>query len=128
MLSIKLLNQEASINNFFYVGHIEYVPGEAFKVNIQLINKEINQRLIPDNLATVDIIFQKTDGTELTKVATKIFGADDKSAWKVSLSAVESSTIIGSNFKVKVTAYDGTNNASAIAYNVLQRNSFDGAC
>ncbi len=127
-MTIKLINTKATLNNFFLLGQLEYVPGETLKVNIHLVDTESKNRLIPGSTSTLDFIFQKTDGTELTKTGTLLFGQDDRSMWTTTLTDVETAEIIGSNFKVELD-FDGAGDFdSAIAYNVLHRSSFDGEC
>ena len=78
MINAQLLNSQASLNNYFAIESISYVPGENVKINIKIINPELNIRLIPDASAIVTMTFRKTDNTDLVKTATLI-DADDRS-------------------------------------------------
>lgn len=137
MLKIKLINEQATLNNFSFVEIKEYTPGNPFKLQIQLQDSETKQRLIPNAGANLNAIFQKSDGTELTVAAVGLF-ADDRSMWKVELNAAQATSIIGSNVKFELD-FNGSASAPPVlsnstdlrigmAYGVLAKITFDGEC
>lgn len=138
MLKIKLINEQATLNNFNYVEVKEYIAGQALSIKVQITDSETKQRLIPDTGARLNAIFQKRDGTELKKAGTMLFNPDDRSMWKIDLTSAETTDIIGSNVKFEL---DFNGSASAppdlststdlrigMAYNVLSKITFDGEC
>lgn len=137
MLKIKLINEQAELNNFSYVEVKEYIPNLPFSVKFQIQDSETKQRTIPNNAAKLNCVFQLRDGTELVKSASKMFSPDDKSMWKVDLSKTESNNIVGGNFQV-ILDFEGdstlidlsnaTDLRSGMAYNVLSKIQFDGEC
>jgi hypothetical protein len=137
MLKIKLINEQATLNNFNYVEVKEYIPNMVFTVKFQIQDSETLQRLISDDTAKCNAILQKRDGTELTKAASFLFSPGDKSMWKISLTAAESNDIVGGNFQVVLdfngsstvaNLSDSTDLRSGMAYNVLAKIQFDGEC
>lgn len=138
MLKIKLINEQATLNNFNYVEQKEYVAGNPFVLKIQLTDSETKQRLIPSATANLNAIFQKKDGTELTIAAAMLFNPDDRSMWSVSVSAANSLEITGSNVKFELdfngsaaappVLSDSTDLRVGMAYNVVSKVTFDGEC
>jgi hypothetical protein len=138
MLKIKLINEQATLNNFHYVETKEYIPNFPFSIKFQIQDSETLMRLIPSVDAVAQVIFQLRDGTELTKTATLLFTPDDRSIFKVDLSKTESNNIVGGNFQVLLDfngsasappdLSDSTDLRSGMAYNVLAKIQFDGEC
>lgn len=98
MLEARLLNSDATLNNFKEISQVQYVPGEVLKIVIQLMSPQLDGiRYMPaDSGATVDMVFQQSDGTELTKAASLV-NSLDRSIWTVTLTSTESQAVIGSN-------------------------------
>jgi hypothetical protein len=128
MISAKLLNSQASLNDFFEVGAIEFIPGENVTIafQIHLVEKEI--RYIPPVAATITLSFVNSDGDSFDKTAT-VIDADDRSMWKVVLSQVETETLAGQNVEGSL---DVNGDASVIykflLENILQRTNLSGDC
>jgi hypothetical protein len=137
MLKIKLLNEQVTLNNFRFVETKEYIPNLPFVLKVQIQASETLQRLIPGTSAKLNAIFQKRDGTSLTKACSMIFNPDDRSMWQVSISKIESNDIVGSNvqFNLDFTGdsttsdlADATDLRSGMAYSILAKITFDGEC
>ena len=124
MIKLQLLNSQASLNNFFVIGSIEYVPGEDVRIVIRLMNPQLNIRHIPDDAATLDFIFPLSDGTELVKAGTML-QIQDKSIWYVDLTPLESINLASSNFQIELTD-DGVVSKSVL-FNALAKNIISGS-
>lgn len=137
MLKIKLLNEQLTLNNFSFISVKEYVPNYPLEIKVQISDSETTQRLIPSTDAKMNALFQKRDGTTLTKVCTMIFDPDDRSMWEASLTASETNDIVGGNVQF-VLDFDGdsttldladaTDLRTGMAYSVLAKVTFDGEC
>lgn len=137
MLKIKLINEQATLNNFSYVETKEYIPNFKFSIKFQIQDSETLQRVMSDVGASCNVILQKRDGSELVKPAAYMFDPDDKSLWQVNFTAAESNDIVGGNFQVLLD-FDGSaieedlsdsdDLRSGMAYNVLAKIQFDGEC
>lgn len=138
MLTIKLVNEQITLNNFHYVEVKEYIPNSPFSLKVQIGDSETKQRLIPATTAKLNAVFQKSDGTELTVPATMIFSPDDRSMWKVDVSAANSLLIVGSNVRFDLDfngsaaappiLTDSTDLRVGMAYSILSKITFDGEC
>jgi hypothetical protein len=129
MLNITLLNDLAELNNYYTVVSKNYIANYPLTLKFQISDNQSQDRLIPSTSATMNCIFQNSDGSELTVAASMLFNPDDRSMWQVSLDAAQSNNIVGSNFQVVL---DFAGNASDIrvgmAINVLAQINFDGEC
>lgn len=138
MLLIKLLNEQAALNNFSYVETKKYSPGIEVKIKVQLHDDETTHRLMPGETAVLNAVFQKSDGTELTVPCTKLFPDDDRSMWQCILSAANTLLVVGSNirfdldFNGSATAppvlTDSTDLRTGMAYQAISKITFDGEC
>jgi hypothetical protein len=125
MLKAKILNSQATLNNYVILGSLEFVPGEEVKVVAQIINSQLDIRYIPDAAATMDMIFVDKDGNEVIKTAS-VLDADDRSIWTVTLTPAESLTIVSQNIKI-VLDDNGTTMIASVR-NGLARTIIDGDC
>lgn len=138
MLKVKLINEQATLNNFHYVEVKEYIAEQKLVLKIQVQDSETKQRLIPDQAANCTATFQKRDGTELQIEGEMLFGDDDRSMWQFELTPADTLEIVGSNvlveldFNASATAApdlsDSTDLRVGMAYNVLAKITFDGEC
>lgn len=137
MLTIKLLNEQCTLNNFDYLEQKEYIPNLPFKLKYQISDSETKQRLIPGTAAKMNAIFQTRDGSTLSKSCTMLFNPDDRSMWEVSLTAEESNDIIGSNVEFHLDfngdstvddLSDATDLRAGMGYSLLAKIVFDGEC
>ena len=137
MLKIKVLKEQLTLNNFSYTVQKEYVPNLPFTLKIQITDSETTQRLIPGTAAKLNAIFQKRDGTALTKPCAMIFDPDDRSMWEVSLTGLESNDIVGGNVEFRLD-FDGDSTTPDLAdstdlrvgmgFSILAKVIFDGEC
>jgi len=130
MIKARLLNSEASINDFFLLSQLDYVPGENLTIVIQLHDAQKNIRFIPTNL-NADVKFRfvdKTSSTPIEKTAA-VVDALDRSMWTVSLSQTETGNLSGANIEIE---YDENNDDvtifKTIIRNVLVRRLLSGVC
>jgi hypothetical protein len=138
MLTIALLNENAQLNDYSIVETKDYIPNLPLKLNIQIGDNETGLRLMAQATPSkMNLIFQNSDGTELTKAAAAMFNPADMSMWTVSLTASESNAIVGSNFQVVLDMAgdstlpdlsDATDLRSGMAYSKLSKITFDGEC
>ena len=129
MINIALLNDQPTLNNYYSITSVQYIPGETVKINFQILDVDAKIRFIPPSAATMNVTFKKSDGTDLVKAATKLFDPDDRSIWQVSLDATESPLIIGNNFLVTLDVNgDATEIEQGIGENMLTKNLFEGDC
>ena len=77
LLTGKILNEDATLNNFVLSSSARMARGSSAKIIIQLIQPAKNLRYIPDSGATITLALLKSDGTTLVKTATNPF-ADDR--------------------------------------------------
>lgn len=128
MISAKLLNSNASLNDYLYVGQVEFIPGENVTVAFQIFLTELGIRYIPPVAATITLTFIDSDGNDLDIAATKI-DPDDRSMWKVAISQVQSETLSGQNIIGKL---DVNGDATVIYYfliaNGIVRINLSGDC
>lgn len=128
MLIARLLNSDASLNNFIYLETINYVSGEDFDIVFQLFSDQLGIRYIPPATATVTIDILKSDGTTLTKSAS-VLSTDDRSIWKVSIDGTESDDIAGFNIGINVDVLDDTTDIKkAIIRTGLSKQILSGDC
>lgn len=137
MLKIKLLNDQMTLNNFSFVAVKEYVPNFPLDLKVQISDSETQQRLIPSTVAKMNAIFQKRDGTALTKACAMIFNPDDRSMWELELTASETNDIVGGNVQFLLDfdgdsttpdLADATDLRTGMAYSILGKVTFDGEC
>lgn len=128
MVKAKLLNSDASLNDFRVVGSVEFIPGENLTIALQIFLAEKGIRYIPPVAAEMQLTFINSDDTELEKDAA-VIDADDRSMWKVVLSQAETELLQGQNIEgVLDVNGDGTLVYKFLLANVLQRVNLAGDC
>lgn len=137
MLKIKLLNEQATLNNFTHPDVKEYIPGLALNLKVQIYDSETLERLIPGTSAKLNALFQQSDGSTLTKACTMLFNPDDRSMWQVALTDAETLLIIGGNVQFTLdflgdstlpNLSDATQLEAGMGYSILAKITFDGDC
>jgi len=119
MLKLKMLNSDATLNDFRDIGYLTFISGETLSVVMRIEQKAKNYiRYIPDAAATITIDLLKSDKTTITKTASFPF-ADDRSIIKFEISDSESPDIIGQDLKVKIV--EGANISYAVLEKGIQR-------
>lgn len=128
MIQAKLLNSAASLNDFKFIGAIDYVPGENLTIAFQIFDVQKGIRYIPPVAATMTAVMTNSDDTELTKNPA-VIDADDRSMWKFSLSQAETEALGGQNVELTLDVNgDGSLIMKAILANVLIRTNLAGDC
>lgn len=128
MIKARLLNSGASLNDFFFLDALEFVPGENLTLVLQIFDAQKNIRYIPPAAAEMTLTFVKSDGTELEKSASLV-DADDRSMWKVSLSQAETATLAGQNVEIELDVNgDASLILKAIIANGVIRINLSGDC
>lgn len=117
ILTLKVLNEDASLNNWQDIGSAQIVRGSDAKLILQLFQADRKIRYIPDVAATITMDLLKSDGTTLSKTATFPF-ADDRSIIQFILSDTETAELIGQNLIVEVQ--EGSNTSIAMLQMGLQ--------
>jgi hypothetical protein len=130
MLNVKILNDSAQLNSYFYVTSVTYTVGETLTINYQFFDDEApDNRFMPPASATCTVTFKLNDGTDLVKTADMLFPDDDRSMWTVSLDASETATIVGNQFLAKLDVNgDASDIQQAIGQNVITKIFFEGDC
>jgi hypothetical protein len=137
MLKVKLIDEQATLNNFKYVDTKEYIPGQRLVLNVQILDAETGQRLIPDSGAQINAIFQQSDGTELTIPGSALFDPDDRSMYQFVLTGAQTLLVIGGNVRFDLD-FNGSGTLPALAnssdlrmgmgYSLIAKITFDGDC
>jgi hypothetical protein len=102
MLSLEILNKDATLNTFMIKSTFNFVSGETAKIVMRLMQPDLKIRYIPDVAAVITVPLKRSDDTTLTKTATFPF-ADDRSIIQIELSAAETALVISQNLLVSVT-------------------------
>ena len=84
MITGRLLNQGAELNNFKNIGGVSYVVGDTIIVAIQLYNDELETRHIPDPTAAVSVLVNFANGEQQT-LTMDSFSTADLSLWSVEI-------------------------------------------
>lgn len=128
MIAAQLLNSEASLNNFFVLSALNFIPGENLTVAVQILDPQRGIRYIPPAAAELTLTFTKRDSTDLVKTAA-VIDADDRSMWKVTLSQAETTDLSGANVVVSLDVNgDASVIQKALIPNVLVRTNLSGDC
>lgn len=128
MIKAKLLNSDASLNDYFYIEAIEFVPGENLTIAIQIFDAQRNIRYIPPLAAAMTMTFIDSNGDDVIKTAA-VIDADDRSMWKVSLTQLETETLAGQNIIITLDSEgDQSVILNAFMANVVIRTNLAGDC
>lgn len=113
-LTIKLLNQDSTLNNFAFDKTLDISRGETAEVIFQLV-QENGQRYIPTSDATVEVSIARNptaigvtgggramEDNSIKRQATEHFTAD-RSIWSIPLTTAETMKMISGAIKVTVT-------------------------
>src|SRR3970040_755128 len=101
MLKAKLLNSEASLNDYFFIEALEFVPGQNLTIALQLFDGQRNIRFIPPAAAELTLAMIDSEGAEF-EVDAELIDADDRSMWKVELSQEQVETLAGQNIVLEL--------------------------
>ena len=102
VLDLQILNEDAVLNNFMSIGGQRYLPGQALKLVVRLIQSDRDLRYIPLISATTSLTLYKSDASTVVKAG--VFSiADDRSIITFDFSAAEMVNVIGQNLTVEIT-------------------------
>lgn len=128
MIKAKLLNSEASLNDFFTLGALDFVPGETVDIALQIFLSQRDIRYIPPAPATLTATFIDSDGVEF-EVEAEVIDADDRSMWMISLTPTQTETLAGQNIELTLDVEgNGTIIYKTLMENVLSRVNLSGDC
>jgi hypothetical protein len=128
MLTGNILNSDALLNNYIITDSKKFIPGEDFSIVFQLYNPELGLRFIPDSASIISAVFNKLDGTTLTKVTTELDPAD-RSLRVISISDAESELIMGGNVQLLIDVLgDGSIIQKGFIQNGISKVLISGGC
>lgn len=116
MRSARLINSDASLNTFFEIGTLDFVPGTQTVLALRLFDSQKALRYVPPATSVLKIYLQKTDGTELEKTML-VIDADDRSMWSVTLTDTDTADLIGGNVRFEL---DPLGDASVIEIGLIK--------
>ena len=129
MITARLLNSEAQLNNYKTVGGVTFVNEDTIRIVIQLYNDEFGIRHIPVRATVGDVKLRVNDsaGGEHNLDMT-VLDAQDKSIWFVdivtnSIEPAGNQVLVGGNLTftlINDTQLPGEG-ARGIIFNALQR-------
>ena len=95
MLFGKILNSDATLNNFSEIGNLNFIPGEEITLVIRLVQQDKDQlRFIPNDVSSLTLNLATTEGvTEVTMTAM----TGDKSIWSGVVTPSQSDIMLGGN-------------------------------
>lgn len=128
MVKAKLLNSQASLNDFHFIGALEFIPGENVTVALQIFLSEKGIRYVPPVAAEMTLTFLNKDGDPIEKEPT-VINADDRSMWSTTLTQSETEVLEGQNIEgILDVNGDGSIIYKFFLANVIQRVNLAGDC
>ena len=128
MITARLLNSEAQLNNYKTVGGVTFVNPDTVRVVIQLYNDEFGIRHIPSSGANVSLTVNCSDGTSESLTMMNTGFNDDRSIRFIDIVTNNvngaSKTLVGGNITFTLSAdanVPSGNTARGIIFNALQR-------
>lgn len=111
--ALKVLNNDATLNNFEDIGSASIYKGATAEIVMQLFQADRKIRYIPDAGAVITLDLKKSDDTVLTKTATFPFDPADRSIIKITLTALETADLITQKLVAKIVEGSDTSFAAA---------------
>ena len=139
MITARLLNQDASLNDYQQIGGISFVNRDTIRVVIQLFNEELGVRHIPSSAAAVSLGVNFSDNTfanatnSSNDLTMELLNSADRSIWMVDILtndagagmgvAVAGKTLVGGNITFRMTGDTDSIGTvrEGIIFNALQR-------
>lgn len=119
LLTAKVINPDASLNNFTYYSSAKFIPNSTFTFAVQLFDADKKMRYIPPSTAVITFTFNNSDFTTFTQAATFI-DPGDRSLLLVSLSSTQTALLVGGNLTFVVDVLgNGTDLINGVSYNTL---------
>lgn len=120
MITGKMLNSEATLNNFIEIGALEFIAGEELTVVVRLFDDQIGLRYIPVSTCIPTFTLNKSDGDTLSKTGSH--NDDDRSIVTFELSETETLDLLGGNMKISLDLLgDATSIKKGIVLNAFAR-------
>lgn len=108
LLTLKVLNEDASLNNWKDLGgSAQVVRGADAKLILQIFQVDRQIRYVPAADADISMDLLKSDGTTISKTASFPF-ADDRSIIEIDLDESETADLIGQNLILDIEEDDIT--------------------
>lgn len=124
ILSLQMLNSDATLNNFVDIGTARFVPNYSLDLVMRILQPQKGGlRYVPDAAATFSMDFKLSDGTTINKTPT-VLDAGDRSILTVSLTDSETELLIGQNLTVEITEPGGV--SVAVLQSGLQASKVSG--
>ena len=102
MLKADILNSDLTINNYQVINTLEYIPGSAFTLYIQLVQPHReNLRYMTETGAELTLHLPNKDGTELEVEMEALEG--DSSIWSCDLTAEQTADLASGNATFELT-------------------------
>jgi hypothetical protein len=121
MLSGKVLNTAATLNNFKEVKGQDFMLNDAFTLVFRIIDPQLGDRYIPPSTAIITLIFSNFDTTSFVEVATPV-DVNDRSMQSVSLATTDTAQLYGGNIPFTVDLLgDGTHILYGVIPNALRK-------
>ncbi len=124
MLSAKVLNSDATLNDYKILDVLNFIPGEQVKLFVQIFDLDHQIRFIPPEDAIVTFCFINNDGSMLDKVSPDDITIleDDRSLMYMTIEEAESLELSGGNvtFKIDLDG-DGTRIVRGMIQNGLAK-------
>ncbi len=129
MITAKLLNSDAKLNNFIELDKMDYVPGVTLVIVIRLFDSQLDIRRVSPATSEIQMKFLKSsDNTFLVKTAA-VVDALDRSMWKVTLTPAETNDLASGNIQVEEDVLNNdTDVRITVIYSALAKQIFSGDC
>ena len=98
MITAKILNSAATLNNFKELNTLFFIPGSEVKLVLRLWDSQLDLRRVPPATAIVTADFTNRDLTTLSKVLVPL--ADDRSILTTTLEESETLNLISGRFTI----------------------------
>ena len=127
MISIKVLNSQATLNYFFEVDAIDYVPGEDLRIVFRIFNSQTDTRMVLEAADVVTATFLDSTSTEVDIIATAL-DAGDLSMYYVDLTPAQTTELSITNLQVTAVTDADSKTYKTIKYNVFAKKIISGDC
>lgn len=125
MLTLNILNSDATLNNYIQLQSLSFTGGETLTLNLKLIQIDKSIRYVADVGAVITLDLQNSDGTTLAKTGAFPF-ADDRSIVQFTFTALETESLISQGISVKIE--EGSSVQIASLRGALQKNVLNEGC
>lgn len=98
VLGADILNSDASLNSYFKIASLDFVPGGPADLVLQLKDLQKNLRFVPPVDAVLKITLNQLDGSTVEKTAV-ILDSGDRSLWKLELDGSDTEELLSGNFR-----------------------------